>query len=121
VNNAKGVQPFHDVFFTGMVRDNKRRKMSKSLGNSPDALTLIENYGADGVRFGILSCSSAGNDIIFDAPIDPETGQVLNESKLCEQGSRFCNKMWNALKLIKGWKVEDKPAGKVETLGYRMV
>lgn len=114
--NARGIQPFHDVFFTGMVRDNKRRKMSKSLGNSPDALTLIENYGADGVRFGILSCSSAGNDIIFDAPIDPDTGQVLNESKLCEQGSRFCNKMWNALKLIKGWKVEDKPADKVELL-----
>ncbi|MEZ5056559.1 MAG: valine--tRNA ligase [Saprospiraceae bacterium] len=114
--NARGIQPFKDVFFTGMVRDNKRRKMSKSLGNSPDALTLIDKYGADGVRYGILSCTSAGADIIFDAPIDPATGEVLNESKLCEQGSKFCNKMWNALKLIKGWKVEDKEQGKVEKL-----
>ncbi|MEZ4984863.1 MAG: valine--tRNA ligase [Saprospiraceae bacterium] len=101
--------PFKDVYFTGMVRDNKRRKMSKSLGNSPDALSLIDTYGADGVRFGLLSCSSAGNDIIFDAPIDPETGEVRNESKLCEQGRNFCNKMWNALRLIRGWEVaEDK-------------
>jgi len=103
----KGRQPFYDVYFTGMVRDNKRRKMSKSLGNSPDALALIENYGADGVRFGMLSSAAAGNDIIFDAPIDPETGKVRNESKLCEQGRNFCNKMWNALRLIKGWEVTD--------------
>ena len=102
--------PFKDVFFTGMVRDNKKRKMSKSLGNSPDALSLIDNYGADGVRFGILSCTSAGNDIIFDAPSDPKTGATLNESKLCEQGSKFCNKMWNALKLVKSWEVEEKGA-----------
>lgn len=100
---AKGRMPFKDVYFTGMVRDNKRRKMSKSLGNSPDALTLIETYGADGIRFGVLSSSAAGNDIIFDAPLDPKTKQVLNESKLCEQGRNFCNKMWNALRLIKGW------------------
>lgn len=99
----KGRMPFKDVYFTGMVRDNKRRKMSKSLGNSPDALTLIETYGADGIRFGVLSSSAAGNDIIFDAPLDPKTKQVLNESKLCEQGRNFCNKMWNALRLIKGW------------------
>nr|MBX2872325.1 valine--tRNA ligase [Saprospiraceae bacterium] len=99
----KGRMPFKDVYFTGMVRDNKRRKMSKSLGNSPDALTLIDTYGADGIRFGVLSSSAAGNDIIFDAPLDPKTKQVMNESKLCEQGRNFCNKMWNALRLIKGW------------------
>ena len=98
--------PFRDVYFTGMVRDSKRRKMSKSLGNSPDALSLIDTYGADGVRFGMLSSGSAGNDIIFDAPLDPETGQVLNESKLCEQGRNFCNKMWNALRLISSWEVD---------------
>jgi valyl-tRNA synthetase len=101
----KGKQPFKDVYFTGMVRDSKRRKMSKSLGNSPDALTLIDTYGADGVRFGMLSCSTAGNDIIFDAPIDPKTGQVINESKLCEQGRNFCNKMWNVYRGISGWQV----------------
>lgn len=104
-----GRQPFHDVYFTGMVRDNKRRKMSKSLGNSPEALELIKEYGADGVRFGMLSSAAAGNDIIFDAPFDPETKTVRNESKLCEQGRNFCNKMWNALRLIKGWEVVDAP------------
>ncbi len=104
-----GRMPFKDVFFTGMVRDNKRRKMSKSLGNSPDALKLIEIYGADGVRFGMLSSAAAGNDIIFDAPIDLETKTVKDESKLCEQGRNFCNKMWNALRLIKGWEVTELP------------
>jgi valyl-tRNA synthetase len=89
-----------------MVRDKDRRKMSKSLGNSPDALQLIENYGADGVRFAMLSSAAAGNDIVFDAPFDPETREVLNESKLCEQGRNFCNKMWNALRLMKGWEVK---------------
>ena len=103
-----GRMPFHDVYFTGMVRDQKRRKMSKSLGNSPDALELIENYGADGVRFGMISSGSVGNDIIFDAPIDPVTKKVLNESKLCDQGQNFCNKMWNALKLIKGWEIVEE-------------
>ncbi len=115
-----GRQPFNDVYFTGMVRDNKRRKMSKSLGNSPDALALIDNYGADGVRFGMLSSASAGNDIVFDAPIDPETKAVKNESKLCEQGLKFCNKLWNALRLIKELEVVEKPvsaeAGKVNAL-----
>lgn len=110
VAKAKGVMPFKDVYFTGMVRDNKRRKMSKSLGNSPNALNLIDTYGADGVRFGLLSCSSAGNDIIFDAPIDPATKEVLDESKLCEQGRNFCNKMWNALRLIDGWDVSAEKA-----------
>ncbi len=103
----KGAMPFRKVYFTGMVRDNKRRKMSKSLGNSPDALELIDNYGADGVRFGMLSSAAAGNDIIFDAPLDPVTNEVMNQSKLCEQGRNFCNKLWNALRLIKGWEITD--------------
>ncbi|MEL7020964.1 MAG: valine--tRNA ligase, partial [Bacteroidota bacterium] len=105
-----GRQPFDAVYFTGMVRDNKRRKMSKSLGNSPDALALIDRYGADGVRFGMLSSAAAGNDIIFDAPIDPKTKQALSESQLCEQGSKFCNKMWNALKLLKGFELVENYA-----------
>ncbi len=116
----KGAQPFRDVYFTGMVRDNKRRKMSKSLGNSPDALQLLDNYGADGVRFGMLSSAAAGNDIIFDAPFDPKTGEVLNESKLCEQGRNFCNKMWNALRLIKGWPVSEQ-APDAQTAAIQML
>lgn len=119
--DLKGKQPFNDVYFTGMVRDNKRRKMSKSLGNSPDALKLIENYGADGVRFGMLSCASAGNDIIFDAPFDPETKETKNESKLCEQGRNFCNKMWNALKLIKGLEIVDTEQSKINELAVRWI
>ena len=106
---AKGIQPFNDVYFTGMVRDEKRRKMSKSLGNSPDALKLIEAYGGDGVRFGMLSSAAAGNDIIFDAPIDKETKAVMDESKLCEQGLNFCNKMWNAMRLLQGLEIVDEP------------
>lgn len=105
-----GREPFKDVYFTGMVRDNRRRKMSKSLGNSPEALKLLETYGADGVRFGMLSSSAAGNDIIFDAPFDPQTKEIINESKLCEQGRNFCNKMWNALRLIQGWEISDTEA-----------
>jgi valyl-tRNA synthetase len=85
-------KPFEHVYFTGMVRDKQRRKMSKQLGNSPDALLLIDTYGADGVRFGILSSSPAGGDLLFD-------------EKLCEQGRNFCNKLWNALRLVKGWEV----------------
>lgn len=111
-----GAMPFRDVYYTGMVRDNKRRKMSKSLGNSPDALELIDKYGADGVRFGMLSSAAAGNDIIFDAPFDQATNTVLNESRLCEQGRNFCNKMWNALRLIKGWEVADHPSDDVDHL-----
>ena len=110
ITDKKGRQPFSDVYFTGMVRDNKRRKMSKSLGNSPEALKLIENYGADGVRFGMLSSAAAGNDIVFDAPFDNETKKVINESKLCQLGLNFCNKMWNALRLIKSWDVQDGPS-----------
>ena len=90
----KEERPFKAVYFTGMVRDKQRRKMSKSLGNSPDALKLIEDFGADGVRFGMLASSPAGGDLLFD-------------EKLCEQGRNFCNKLWNALRLIKGWEVTE--------------
>ncbi|MFZ4542713.1 MAG: valine--tRNA ligase [Saprospiraceae bacterium] len=104
----KGERPFEHVYFTGMVRDKNRKKMSKSLGNSPDALTLLDIYGADGVRFGMLATAPAGGDLIFDAPFDPVTKEVLNESQLCEQGRNFCNKMWNALRLLKGWEVVEQ-------------
>ena len=83
--------PFKTVYFTGMVRDKQRRKMSKSLGNSPDCLKLIEDYGADAVRYGILASSPAGGDLLFD-------------EKLCEVGRNFCNKLWNASRLVSGWK-----------------
>ncbi len=88
----RGEKPFKNVYYTGIVRDKLRRKMSKSLGNSPEPLELIEKYGADGVRLGMLLCSPAGNDILFD-------------EKLCEQGRNFSNKLWNALRLIKGWEI----------------
>lgn len=97
----KKEKPFKHVYFTGMVRDKKRRKMSKSLGNSPDALKLIEDFGADGVRFGMLSSSPAGGDLLFD-------------EKLVEQGRNFSNKLWNAMRLIKGWEVDDTLATPVE-------
>jgi valyl-tRNA synthetase len=90
----KNEQPFKDVYFTGMVRDKQRRKMSKSLGNSPDALGLIDQYGADSVRFGMLSCAAAGNDLLFD-------------EALLEQGKKFSTKMWNAFRLVKGWEVDE--------------
>ena len=86
--------PFKNVFFNGIVRDKIGRKMSKSLGNSPDPLKLIDKYGADGVRVGMLLCSPAGNDLPFD-------------EALCEQGRSFSNKIWNAFRLIKGWDVEE--------------
>jgi valyl-tRNA synthetase len=88
----RGEKPFKNVYYTGIVRDKLRRKMSKSLGNSPDPLDLIAKYGADGVRMGMLLCSPAGNDILYD-------------DKLVEQGRNFCNKLWNALRLIQGWEV----------------
>lgn len=117
-----GRQPFHDVYFTGMVRDAQRRKMSKSLGNSPDALNLIDTYGADGVRFGMLSSGSAGNDIVFDAPIDSKSKKALDESKLCAQGSAFCNKMWNAMRMLKLLEKSENPtstsAGKINPLAH---
>jgi valyl-tRNA synthetase len=87
-------KPFSNVYLTGLVRDKQRRKMSKSLGNSPEPLELIGKFGADGVRVGLLLSSSAGNDIMFD-------------EELCNQGKSFSNKIWNAFKLIKGWEVSD--------------
>ena len=119
-NHEKGYMPFRDVYFTGMVRDNKRRKMSKSLGNSPDALALLDKYGADGVRFGMLASAAAGNDIIFDAPFDQKSKKILNESQLCDQGLRFCNKMWNALKLVRMWDVQEEPASPEASLINRL-
>ncbi|MCL4159574.1 UNVERIFIED_CONTAM: hypothetical protein GTU68_040732 [Idotea baltica] len=86
-------KPFDAVYFTGMVRDPKRRKMSKSLGNSPDALQMIKDYGADGVRVGMLLSAPVGGDLLFDI-------------KLVEQGRNFCNKIWNAFRLIKNWEVK---------------
>lgn len=86
----EGKMPFKNVYFTGIVRDKLGRKMSKSLGNSPDPLELIEKYGADGVRMGMMLSAPAGNDILFD-------------DALCEQGRNFCNKIWNAFRLVKGW------------------
>ena len=89
-----GKKPFSNVYLTGLVRDKQRRKMSKSLGNSPEPLELIEKFGADGVRVGLLLSASAGNDIMFD-------------EELCNQGKAFTNKIWNAFKLIKGWEVSE--------------
>ena len=96
-----GEKPFKDVYFTGIVRDKQGRKMSKSLGNSPDLLALIEQYGADAVRFGIMVSSPAGNDLMFD-----ETA--------VEQGRNFNNKLWNALKLVKMWEGRQTAVGKKE-------
>ncbi|MDD7886699.1 valine--tRNA ligase [Flavivirga sp. 57AJ16] len=90
----KGDKPFNNVYLTGLVRDKQRRKMSKQLGNSPDALKLIEAYGAGGVRVGLLLSSAAGNDLMFD-------------EALCQQGKGFGNKIWNAFRLVDGWKVDD--------------
>ena len=87
--------PFHNVYFTGIVRDKLGRKMSKSLGNSPDPIELIEKYGADGVRMGMLLTAPAGNDLPFDESI-------------CEQGRNFSNKLWNALRLVSGWQIGDE-------------
>ena len=89
----KGEKPFNNVYFTGLVRDKQRRKMSKSLGNSPDALKLIEEYSADGVRVGLLLSSAAGNDLMFD-------------EALCQQGKGFGNKIWNAFRLVQGWEID---------------
>ena len=88
----RGERPFRNVYLTGIVRDKQRRKMSKSLGNSPDPLGLIDQYGADGVRVGMLLSSPAGNDLMFD-------------EDLCKQGSAFANKIWNAFRLVMGWEV----------------
>ena len=89
-----GEMPFKNVYFTGIVRDKIGRKMSKQFGNSPDPFDLIAAYGADGVRMGLMLAAPAGNDVLYD-------------DKLCEQGRNFCNKIWNAFRLVKGWEVAD--------------
>ncbi len=103
-----GEKPFSNVYYTGIVRDKQRRKMSKSLGNSPDPLDLIAQYGADGVRMGMLLCSPAGNDILFD------------ESQV-EQGRNFANKIWNAYRLVKGWEVKPDSEFDAELLASNKV
>ena len=103
-----GTFPFKNVYFTGIVRDKLGRKMSKSLGNSPDPIELIEKFGADGVRMGMMLSAPAGNDILFD-------------EALCEQGRNFNNKIWNAFRLVKGWQVADveqKEASKIATAWF---
>ncbi len=102
----KGERPFNNVYLTGIVRDKQGRKMSKSLGNSPDPLELISKYGADGVRTGMLFSSPAGNDLLFDI-------------KLCEQGRNFSNKIWNAFRLVDGWKVDDELSTKTNATAIR--
>jgi valyl-tRNA synthetase len=97
----KHEKPFSKVYFTGIVRDEQGRKMSKQLGNSPDLLGLIDKYGADAVRFGIIISSPAGNDLLFD----------VKEEGTLKQGSFFNNKMWNALKLVKGWEIRQAAQG----------
>ena len=99
-----GKMPFKHVYFTGIVRDKLGRKMSKSLGNSPDPLDLIDRYGADGVRMGMMLSAPAGNDILFD-------------DSLCEQGRNFCNKIWNCFRLIKGWEVQEFSSSEVNKWG----
>ncbi len=93
----RGEKPFRNVYLTGIVRDKQGRKMSKSLGNSPDPIELMNKYGADGVRTGMLFSSPAGNDLLFD-------------EKLCEQGRNFANKIWNSFRLVNGWQVEERTA-----------
>ncbi|RKR06986.1 valyl-tRNA synthetase [Maribacter vaceletii] len=100
----RDTRPFENVYFTGLVRDKQRRKMSKSLGNSPDALKLIQDYGADGVRVGLLLSAAAGNDLMFD-------------EALCQQGKNFANKIWNGFRLVKGWEVKDLPQPEASKLG----
>ena len=104
----RGDKPFNNVYYTGMVRDKLRRKMSKQLGNSPNPLDLIEKYGADGVRVGMLLCSPAGNDLLFD-------------ESLTEQGRNFSNKLWNTFRLIRGWEVDEslsQPESAAEAIAW---
>ena len=98
----RGEKPFEDIYLTGIVRDKNRVKMSKSLGNSPDPLDLISEFGADSLRLGVLLTSRAGNDLLFD-------------KHLCEQGRNFCNKIWNAYRLIDSWEIDDKLRNDLET------
>jgi valyl-tRNA synthetase len=102
----QGKKPFGNVYLTGIVRDKLGRKMSKSLGNSPDPIELMERYGADGVRVGMLFSSPAGNDLLFD-------------EKLCEQGRNFSNKIWNALRLVRGWEVREAEASDSNKVAVR--
>ncbi|MDM9632350.1 valine--tRNA ligase [Robiginitalea aurantiaca] len=102
----RGEKPFKTVYLTGLVRDKQRRKMSKSLGNSPDALELIAQYGADGVRVGLLLSAPAGNDLLF-------------EESLCQQGKNFSNKVWNAFRLVQGWEVAALPQPEEARLGIK--
>ena len=101
-----GKFPFKNVYFTGIVRDKLGRKMSKSLGNSPDPIELIDKYGADGVRMGMMLSAPAGNDILFD-------------EALCEQGRNFNNKIWNAFRLVKGWQVADEAPSQCESIAAK--
>ncbi len=101
-----GKFPFKNVYFTGIVRDKLGRKMSKSLGNSPDPIELIDKYGADGVRMGMMLSAPAGNDILFD-------------EALCEQGRNFNNKIWNAFRLVKGWQVADEVPSQCESIAAK--
>ena len=103
----KGKKPFSEVYFTGIVRDKQGRKMSKSLGNSPDLLQMIDDFGADVVRFSVMISSPAGNDLLFDE------GQL-------EQGRNFCNKMWNAMKLVKGWEGRSAEGMEAGQLAFAM-
>lgn len=112
-------RPFNNVYLTGLIRDEKGRKMSKSLGNSPDPLELMKLYGADGVRVGILMSSPAGNDLKFDTPLDLENNEL--RSKLCEQGRNFCNKIWNAYRLVSGWETTDAAASDTDTLALQWI
>ncbi len=102
----RGTMPFKHVYFTGIVRDKLGRKMSKSLGNSPDPLMLIDKYGADGVRMGMMLSAPAGNDILFD-------------ESLCEQGRNFNNKIWNAFRLVKGWQTADAPQPETNAIAIK--
>jgi valyl-tRNA synthetase len=114
----RGEKPFSNVYLTGIVRDQFGRKMSKQLGNSPDIFELMDKYSTDGVRYGILSSSAAGNDLTFDSPVPPikSTPEEVNafnanpdnlQSKLCETGRNFANKIWNAYRLVKGWEIDE--------------
>nr|WP_297917333.1 valine--tRNA ligase [uncultured Allomuricauda sp.] len=100
----RGQRPFENVYLTGLVRDKQGRKMSKQLGNSPDALKLMKDFGADGVRVGLLLSSPAGNDLLFD-------------EALCQQGKNFANKIWNAFRLVKGWEISDLPQAEAAKMG----
>jgi valyl-tRNA synthetase len=113
----RGEKPFSNVYLTGIVRDQFGRKMSKQLGNSPDIFALMDKYSTDGVRYGILASSAAGNDLTFDSPVPPIKStpeEVVAfsanpdnlQSKLCETGRNFANKIWNAYRLVKGWEVD---------------